>query len=114
MTHKLDLTSDKGQTVQVVIGNPISITATALNERHKGRSDIRFILSSEAVQEKKHYDTLLGWYADEARFTIESEATGKVENCMLRECSLDLESDAFRIQIYLPLLPQQVRQWFSR
>ena len=90
----------------------MSITAAPESERDKGRSCVRFLLEGNDAMGADPFDTLVPWYEEDVRVTLLAGDI-KVEDCRLRECSLDLSSKRLYFTLYTPFSAQEVRHWFD-
>ena len=112
VTFKLFL-SNNDASINLEVGKPIGITPTATNERAKGKSVIRFQLQGDIVKRTNPFDQLSDWYSSESKLTLKGEDIGTIEECLLRECNLDLSQSRLYVSIYTPFPAQQVRHWFT-
>ena len=118
--------SNKDNSVDLPGAQVIGISPTALSERQHGESVIRFRLAGDAAMGAEPYDSVVAWYQEDTKFSLELEEVdakmgssflelgdaGKGE-CSVRECDLNIESRTLYISIYVPSPAQQVRHWFS-
>ena len=59
------------------------------------------------------FNTLTEWYGDEMPVTLLIDDLVPVPDCLLRECSLDLDQQRLYVQIYTKHSDQEVRHWFN-
>ena len=95
-------------------GLPIGITTTAMTERGKGASTVRFHLQGSYALGKEPFDTLSAWkWEDNRELTLHIGNGAPIDKCSLRECTLNLHTESLYVQVYTPHQAQQVRHWFS-
>ena len=104
--------SDGDRSLTLPGARVINVSTSAKTEKQRGASTIRFLLEGDVVMGADPFDTLSLWEDEDKSFALEV-ADWKVQECFIRECSLDPSTQRLYVTIYTSYPAQEVRHWFE-
>ena len=87
----------------------IGLSATGQAEEVFGQSRIRFTANGIGTLEEHLFDVLSDAYQQSQRFKISIADVTDLEDCMVRECSLDPFGGNIHLEIFTPLPAKDLR-----